>query len=59
MQHDLISKKLKPYFEVSHDKLIDFEKLKPKSKPLKSVLKVPPKVIINRKDLAVNWDEAF
>jgi hypothetical protein len=59
MQHDLISKKLKPCFEVSHDKLIDFEKLKPKSKPLKSVLRVPPKVTINRKDLAANWDEAF
>jgi hypothetical protein len=50
---------MKPKFEVPREKLIDLEKLKQKTKPLKSVLKNPSKVIIKRKDLAPNWDELF
>ena len=59
IQHDLISKTMKPKFDVPRDKLIDLEKLKQKTKPLRSVLKVPSKLIIKRKDLAANWDEFF
>jgi hypothetical protein len=33
--------------------------MKSKAKPLKSVLKIPTKVNIARKDLAANWDESF
>ncbi len=47
---------MKPCFEVPTDKLVDMEKLKPKSKPLKNVLKVPTKTSVNRKDLAADWD---
>jgi hypothetical protein len=51
---------MKPKFEVPKDKMIDLDKLKLKTKPLKSVLKVPSKVsAVNRKDLAPNWDELF
>lgn len=44
---------------VPHDKLVDIEKLKPKSKPLKYALKIPTKTVVNRKDLPVDWDEVF
>lgn len=50
---------MKPKFEVPRDRLVDLDKLKQKTKPLKSVLKIPTKVIVNRKDLAPNWDETF
>ena len=50
---------MKPKFDVPRDKLIDLEKLKQKTKPLRSVLKTPSKLIIKRKDLAANWDEFF
>lgn len=56
---DLISKKMKPCFLVPHEKLVDIEKLKPKSKPLKFALKIPTKTTVNRKDLPANWDEIF
>lgn len=56
---DLISKSMKPCFEVPKDKLVDMEKLKSKSKPLKSSLKIPSKAVVNRKDLPSNWDEIF
>lgn len=59
MQHDLIAKTMKPKFDVPRDRLIDLEKLKQKTKPLKSVLKIPTKPMVNRKDLAPNWDEFF
>ena len=59
MQHDLLSKSMKPRFDIPQDRLINLEKLKTKTKPLKAVLKIPSKVSINRKDLAANWDEAF
>lgn len=54
--HDLIGKTMKPKFDVPKDKLIDLEKLKLKTKPLKSVLKAPTKVMIKRKDLSPSWD---
>jgi hypothetical protein len=44
---------------VPADRLVDLEKYKHKSKPLKTVLKIPSKIAINRKDLAPNWDETF
>jgi hypothetical protein len=47
---------LKPCFDVPKEKLLDLEKLKSKSKPLKMALKIPAKVTLNRKDLAPNWD---
>lgn len=50
---------MKPCYDIPKDKLLDLEKLKAKSKPLKSVLKIPTKVNVVRKDLAVNWDEVF
>ncbi len=50
---------MKPCFDIPKEKVLDLEKLKSKSKPLKAVLKVPAKVNIVRKDLAANWDEAF
>jgi|JI9StandDraft_1071089.scaffolds.fasta_scaffold39162_5 hypothetical protein len=50
---------MKPKFEVPKDKLIDLDKLKLKTRPVKSVLKIPTKSAINRKDLAPNWDEVF
>lgn len=50
---------MKPRFDIPQDRLINLEKLKAKTKPLKGVLKTPSKVSINRKDLASNWDEAF
>lgn len=50
---------MKPLFEVPKDKLIDLDKLKLKTRPLKSVLKIPTKISINRKDLASNWDDTF
>jgi hypothetical protein len=56
---DLISKKMKPCFLVPHEKLVDIEKLKSKSKPLKHALKIPTKTNVNRKDLPANWDEVF
>jgi hypothetical protein len=56
---DLISKKMKPCFMVPADKLVDLEKLKPKSKPLKMALKIPTKTAVNRKDLPADWDEVF
>ena len=59
IQHDLISKTMKPKFEIPKANLIDMEKLKQKTKPLRSVLKVPSKTVIKRKDLAANWDELF
>lgn len=59
IQHDLIGKTMKPLFEVPKDKLIDLDKLKLKTRPLKSVLKIPTKISINRKDLASNWDDTF
>ena len=59
IQHDLIGKTMKPKFEVPREKLIDLDKLKQKTKPLKSVLKAPSKIVIKRKDLAPNWDELF
>ena len=59
IQHDLISKTMEPKFKVPKANLIDTEKLKLKTKPLRSVLKVPSKMVIKRKDLAANWDELF
>jgi hypothetical protein len=59
IQYELITKQIKPCFQVPKDKLVDLEKLKAKAKPLHSVLKVPNKTIVVRKDLAANWDEAF
>jgi len=56
---DLISKKMKPCFLVPQEKLVDIEKLKSKSKPLKHALKIPTKTTVNRKDLPANWDEVF
>lgn len=50
---------MKPCFDLPKDKLLDLEKLKTKSKPLKSVLKIPTKMPVVRKDLAANWDECF
>jgi len=50
---------MKPCFELAADKLVDLEKLKPKSKPLKLALKIPAKIPINRRDLSPNWDESF
>lgn len=50
---------MKPKFIVPANKLIDVEKYKLKTKPLKSMLKVPTKTMINRKDLPSNWDETF
>lgn len=48
-----------PCFVVPQDKLVDFEKLKPKAKPLKSAIKIPTKSAVNRKDLNLQWDESF
>ncbi len=50
---------MRPCFDIPKDKLLDLEKLKAKSRPLKSVLKIPTKISIARKDLAPNWDETF
>lgn len=44
---------------VPPEKLVDLEKLKSKSKPLKSALKIPTKTVVNRKDLPADWDEVF
>ncbi len=59
IQIDLVNKKTKPCFQIPADKLLDVQKLKSKSRPLKMVLKPPTKSTVNRKDLAQNWDEAF
>ena len=56
IKHDLLSKTMKPKFEVPQNKMIDLDKLKLKTKPLRSVLKNPSKMIIKRKDLQANWD---
>ena len=50
---------MKIYLNISKDKLLDLLKLKAKSRPLKSVLKIPTKVPKARKDLAPNCDEFF
>lgn len=50
---------MKAIFVVPADKLVDLEKLKSKAKPLKTVLKAPPKVQIARKDLKPDWDAEF
>lgn len=47
---------MKPCFEIPKERLMDLEKLKAKAKSLKSVLKIPAKMNIARKDLAANWD---
>jgi hypothetical protein len=59
MKFEIISKKAKPFFEVPQNKLIDLEKLKSKSKPIKDMLKMPTRASIKRKDLDQNWDQAF
>jgi len=50
---------MRPCFDIPKEKLMDLEKLKTKAKSLKSVLKIPTKINIARKDLPVNWDETF
>lgn len=47
---------MKPCFLVPPEKLVDLERLKTKSKPLKFALKIPTKTTVNRKDLPVDWD---
>lgn len=56
--HQLINKKMKPCFELPKEKLVNCEKLKIGSKPLKAVLK-PQKPPVLRKDMKENWDECF
>lgn len=58
MKHDIMAKTMKPKFEIPRDKLIDLDKLKVKTRPVNSVLKIPTKTI-NRKDLAPDWDSIF
>jgi cGMP-dependent protein kinase len=48
--HLLINKKMKPCFELPKDKLINCEKLKSVSKPLKGVLKTQKPPVL-RKDM--------
>lgn len=48
--HQLINKKMKPCFELPKEKLINCEKLKANSKPLKGVLK-PQKPPVLRKEM--------
>jgi hypothetical protein len=61
IQHELISKNMKPTFQVPEDQLTDEATLKGKpSKPLKSYLPAPSsKETVVRKDLAANWDSVF
>ncbi len=59
IQHEIISKKMKPLFEIPEAKLIDLSGLKAKTKPLKEVLRMPVRVPINRKDFDPNWDAIF
>lgn len=57
--HEIISKKMKPLFEIPESKLVDLSSLKAKTKPLKEVLRMPNKAAVNRKDYDANWDAVF
>jgi hypothetical protein len=59
IQHELISKKMKPVFEFPTNKVIDLTHLKNKTKPLKEILKPPGKPAMNRKDYDQKWDSVF
>ena len=50
---------MKPLFEIPENKLVDLSSLKEKTKPLKEVLRIQNKAVVNRKDFDANWDAVF
>ena len=59
IQHEIISKKIAPPFQLPQDKLLKTADLKNKAKPLLEYLKPSNKAPYTRKDLDPNWDACF